>query len=125
RWRTYWREVRAVFRGECVAPFRSEYARKVRFVGVRNSGASAIALAAYCGARRIVLIGYDCQHTGGRRHWHEDHPASASGNAGTVRHWPAMFRDVASRLKGVEVVNASRETALDTFPRASLECAMG
>src|SRR5690606_10038786 len=66
-WKTYWPEVMRVFRGERIAPFKSPYARKIRFDGARNSGASAIALAAYAGARRIILIGYDCQYTGGRR----------------------------------------------------------
>lgn len=89
-----------------------------------NSGAAGIALAAHYGAKRIVLIGYDLQHTGGRRHWHEDHPQGL-GNAGSIAKWPAIFADTARRLpKDVEVINASAETALTLWPRMPLEEAL-
>lgn len=88
-----------------------------------NSGAAALAQAAWWGAKRIVLLGYDCQHTGGRKHWHADHPGKL-GNADGVADWPAQFAVVLPRLRGIEVVNASRETALCLFPRASLEEAL-
>lgn len=88
-----------------------------------NSGAGAIELARISGARRILLLGYDCQHTGGKKHWHGDHPAGTAGNAApkTVAKWPAQFRKVAATLAGIEVINCSRETALTVFPRAELE----
>lgn len=91
----------------------------------QNSGAGAIALAHKFGARRVILLGYDCQHTGGQRHWHGDHPAGGgSGNAGSVTHWPAQFRELVRHLRGVEVINCSRVTALTVFPRATLESAL-
>lgn len=91
-----------------------------------NSGAGAVALAAHYGAKRIILLGYDCQHTGGKRHWHGDHPAGTAGNAAmkTVQKWPAQFQELLPRLRGVEVINCSRETALTVFPRANLEDAL-
>lgn len=92
----------------------------------RNSGAGAVALAARWGARRIVLVGFDCQHTGGQRHWHGDHPPGTAGNAApkTVLKWPQQFRELKPRLRGIQVINATRETALDVFPRAELEQAL-
>jgi hypothetical protein len=87
-----------------------------------NSGCAAIALAVLGKPRRIVLLGYDVQHTDGRKHWHADHPAPL-GNAKGVKLWPAKFAKVADHAArhGVPVVNASRETALTCFPRARLE----
>jgi hypothetical protein len=90
-----------------------------------NSGAAAISLAAARGARRVVLLGYDCQLTGGRTHWHGNHGGNL-GNAGSLPKWPAIFAQVAKhceRLR-VQVVNATRETALTCFPRQPLEQAL-
>ena len=72
------------------------------------------------GARRIYLLGYDCQHTGGQRHWHGDHP-KGMGNAGTVAKWPRQFRELVRFVPGAQIINCSRETALTVFPRAPLE----
>lgn len=94
---------------------------RVHFETHRNSGAALIALAARAGASRIILLGYDCQHTGGKAHWHGDHPPEL-GNARSVDKWPAAFRALARSLPaGVKVINCSRATALDCFPRAVLE----
>lgn len=85
------------------------------------SGGGCIALAARAGAKRIGLLGYDCQHTGGRAHWHADHGGKL-GNAKTVAKWPARFRVLAARIGNkASIVNCSRETALDVFPRVALE----
>lgn len=121
-WEVYWREVARVFKGRKVCHFRNEFgADRVRFPHGGNSGAGAISLAAHLGARRIVLLGYDCQHApDGRRHWHGDHPKQLR-NAGAVERWPEQFRAVRDRLSGVEIINASRASALDMFPRADLE----
>ncbi|MBB1060421.1 hypothetical protein [Marilutibacter spongiae] len=80
-------------------------------------------LAKLFGAGRILLLGYDCQHTGGRTHWHGDHPPGTAGNAApkTVRKWPGQFRQVRQHMGRIPVINATRETALDVFPRAELE----
>lgn len=88
-----------------------------------NSGAGAVAMAAKQGARRVILLGYDCQHTGGRTHWHGDHPPGTAGNAApkTVAKWPAQFREMARAIGNTEVINCTRETALTVFPRADLE----
>jgi len=98
----------------------------VGFKAFGNSGCAAISLAVLGGASRVVLLGYDVQHTDGRKHWHEDHPAPL-GNAKGVNAWPAKFAKVAEHADRhkVAIVNASRQTALTCFPRASLEAAIG
>lgn len=125
-WHGHIKEVRQTFKGELYTPQRGCFeARQVRVSKYLNSGAAAIELAADMGAKRIILLGYDCQHTGGKRHWHGDHPKGAgSGNAGNIAKWPAIFNRLARSLKGVEVINCTRETALTCFPRASLEGAL-
>lgn len=120
-WTTYLPEAREVFKGQMVGPFK-------RFAGVqcavsptmKNSGAGAIALAVRQGARRIILLGYDAQKTGGKAHWHGDHPEGL-GNAGSVDKWPGHFSALAKDLHGIEVINCSRQTALDAFPLGDLE----
>lgn len=88
-----------------------------------NSGYQAIGLAYLQGARRIILLGYDMQPTGGKSHWHGDHPWKKTGQVPPVRSWIPRFSKLAADLReeGVEVINATRETALQCFPRASLE----
>lgn len=88
-----------------------------------NSGYQAINLAFLEGATTIILLGYDMQHTGGKRHWHEDHPAPLGNFSPGMpelcrRKFPALASDLASR--GVRVINASRETALTCFERIPL-----
>lgn len=84
-----------------------------------NSGHQAINLAAVFGAARILLLGFDCQHTGGRSHWHGDHPKSL-GNARSVGQWAKGFRQQAldAATRGLAIVNCSRTTALTCFTRA-------
>jgi hypothetical protein len=94
----------------------------IGFRGFGNSGCAAISLASLGRAARIVLLGFDVQHTGGRTHWHGDHPAGL-GNAASVKMWPRLFAKAAqyAARHGSVVVNASRETALTCFPRVALE----
>ncbi len=88
-----------------------------------NSGYQAINLAYLEGATTIVLIGYDMQHTGGRRHWHADHPQPL-GNFSLgmpelcAPRFSALAHDLAAR--GVRCINASRESALKCFERIPL-----
>jgi hypothetical protein len=82
----------------------------------RNSGYQAVNLAVHLGARRILLLGYDMQRTGGRQHWHPNHPVVMQPPLNDfVKHFPTML-PVLEKL-GVEVVNCTRETAITCFPR--------
>lgn len=87
-----------------------------------NSGYQAIQLAYLWGATKIILLGYDMQKTGGKAHWHGDHPKGL-GNCGNFSKWILAMNDLAKDLKveGVEVVNCSRQTALKCFRRAELK----
>ncbi|OMG88000.1 hypothetical protein [Achromobacter xylosoxidans] len=121
----YGAEAQQLFTGEKVAP-HGGIAGVTRCLELRaelNSGAGAVALSAMRGAERVILLGYDAQLTGGHAHWHPDH-GDGLGNAGSVAKWPAQFADLARRLSAVRVVNASRATALECFPRQDLSQAL-
>ena len=104
---------------------RSQYLQQGSSRG-QNSGAGAIGTAVARGARRVILLGYDCKHgADGRKHWHGDHgKGEGAGNAGSVGKWPAQFRELLLHLRGAVVINASRDTALTVFKRATLEEAL-
>lgn len=86
-----------------------------------NSGAQAINVAAAFGAQRIVLLGFDMREVGGRAHWFGQHP----GNLVRVQLFPewlhkfeAIERD--ARRLGINIVNATPESALQCFPKVDL-----
>jgi uncharacterized Rossmann fold enzyme len=79
-------------------------------------------LAAYLGAEKIILVGYDCSVKKGY-HWHGEHPKPLT-NCKSIKFWPGIFEKVATNLKHIEVINASRETALTCFKKESLEAAL-
>lgn len=97
----------------------------LQFAHFCNSGAAALSLAVWRGAQRITMLGYDCQRTGGKAHWHGNHHRKLR-NAYGLAQWPAMFADVARSLRDadVQVINATRETALTCFARQPLETAL-
>lgn len=116
-WRQYGKRVSDEFGGVTFSRYGEYGTRKVSIHG-SNSGAGAILLAAEIGAKRIVLLGYDCQQSG-KKHWHQDHKHPL-GNCESMPHWEKHFQFVADHVE-VPIVNASRETALDCFPLRRLE----
>ena len=123
-WDKYRIETAEVFKGERISsnPIPVNWGvRRTTAKAYGNSGAACIALAVAAGAERVVMLGYDCQHTDGKTHWHGSHPKGL-GDAGSINKWPAKFRELSKDIHGkAEVINASRVTALDMFPRMSLE----
>ncbi|MCB1567830.1 MAG: hypothetical protein KDI69_03295 [Xanthomonadales bacterium] len=92
-----------------------------------NSGFQALNLAAVSGARRVVLTGYDLQRTDEQSHWHGDHGDGLNNpSARTLEGFRQWIDQAAPDLEahGVEVVNATRNTALRAYWRASMETAL-
>ena len=91
-----------------------------------NSGYQAINLAVHLGAARVVLLGYDMGPAAdGRTHFHAPHPDEHR----VPSPYPQMRAAFASLVEplaalGVSVVNCSRQTTLEVFPRATLEDAL-
>ncbi|MCK2183512.1 hypothetical protein [Halomonas getboli] len=124
-WRRYADDAEQVFRGERVSSARGiPGVQGLKFHQGGNSGAGAMSLAEWHGARRIILLGYDCGYAAdGKRHWHGDHPKGL-GNAVSMPKWYAQFEEMAGHLGHCEIINASRHTALELWPRQSLEQAL-
>ncbi len=121
-WEKYIERAKAEFHGLRFSPLTGiAGVRRIKFTHYQNSGVGAISLATYWGAKRVILLGYDCQKTGGKSHWHGDHPKGL-GNAGSLGTWPGQFAKLATDLDNrVEIINCSRETALTMFERRPLD----
>jgi hypothetical protein len=90
-----------------------------------NGGHQTMVLARNKRARRIIMVGYDYQRTGGKAHWFGEHPTTLSrSQAFTV--WldaiPVLYSDLCA--EGIEVINASEQTAIRCIPRMPLEKAL-
>ncbi|MFW0766706.1 hypothetical protein ACN0IV_12785 [Trabulsiella odontotermitis] len=89
--------------------------------GPFNSGQRAIQLAAHLGASRVILLGYDCTLSNGI-HWHGRHPAEMNNpKPQEVGRWHTDFASLVDLLPNVEIINASRHTALTCFERSTPE----
>lgn len=85
-----------------------------------NSGYQALGVCAHLGVSRILLLGYDMRlGTGGRAHWHPDHPWRMHPSFNT---WIALYQTLVEPLKarGIQVINCTRESNLTAFPRGDL-----
>lgn len=138
-WDTYADEIFPNFRGECwsvseqaMKKYGTYWIRHCRNRGFNvnpdtingggNSGFQGIHLAATFGAKKIVLLGFDMQRTGGKEHWHGKHKGrlpNGQGFANWIEQMGPLAKDLEKR--GVEVVNCSRATALKCFPLRRLE----
>jgi hypothetical protein len=89
-----------------------------------NSGYQAVNLAVHLGAAKIVLLGFDMwRGPSGEQNWFGKHPNHVESP------YPLFlqsFATIVAPLKqaGVEVLNASRFTILNGFPRVPLEEAL-
>lgn len=86
-----------------------------------NSGYQAVNIAALYGAKRIILLGYDCKPGKDKVHWFGNHPAPTDPVVfkDFLRHWetlPPVLEE-----QGIEIINCSRDTAIDCLPRGILE----
>lgn len=90
-----------------------------------NGGYQAVGLAwqpDIFNAGCILLVGFDYQRTGGKAHYFGEHPKGLS-RSHPYRSWIERFRQLARDVKdtGVDLINCSIETAIDSVPRARLE----
>lgn len=86
-----------------------------------NSGHMALNIATLAGASPIALLGYDAREGVNRKkHWFGDHPDST---APAYQDMVRMMRTAMAPLAalGIEVLNASPGSALDAFPRITIE----
>jgi uncharacterized Rossmann fold enzyme len=130
-WKMYADDVQKTFKGQRFSNNKQNVQYRVTQIhninGFGNSGAACVAMALMSGAKKIVLLGYDCQKTNGKAHWHGNHPKGL-GNAKNIDRWQEKFADLAKFAKenmpNTQIINASRLTALDMFERMDLEHAL-
>jgi len=91
----------------------------------QNGGYQALNLGLHYGVKRIVLLGYDMQVSGGKSHWFGDHPEGLQRRPPVGMFIP-HFNKLAELLKAqrVDVVNCSRSTALKCFERQPIDQAL-
>lgn len=89
----------------------------------QHSGYQAINLAVHFGARRIVLLGYDLRADDAQPHYFGPHPWPTRSWHELGPLFRAHYETLRAPLEtlGVTLVNCSRETALESVPRASLQ----
>lgn len=131
-WELHLKEAKATFKGRLIS--NTAYAKQYgishtneiskKFDPFQNSGAAAISLAVRLGAEQVTMLGYDCGIVKGNSHWHGDHPKGL-GNCGSQRRWPQQFQKLRDTFKDAVIVNASRHTMLQVFPKVTLEEALG
>lgn len=90
----------------------------------KNSGATSIVLAGMLGAEKVVLLGFDCKlGKVGESNWHSNN--LNVNTARTYKEFDYMFQLLATVLPkqfpNMKVVNATPDSALDVFPKATLE----
>lgn len=92
----------------------------------QNSGGAAVNLAVHLGARRIVLLGYDCGVPGSKRHFFGDHPRHLQ-QLSPFPTWRTAFEQMREPMQalGIEVVNCSRSTSINAFRCAPLAEVLG
>ncbi|MCP9698433.1 hypothetical protein O5987_15050 [Escherichia coli] len=101
--------------------FSLEYRRYCGPAEGVNSGAQAISLAAESGAEVVVLVGYDCSLQNGL-HWHGAHPqALRNPTQVSISKWQQQFLDTRKKHADLHILNASRSSAIQCFPRINLE----
>lgn len=89
--------------------------------GGYNSGLRALQFSVDQGARKIILLGYDCQLTNGKTHFHGDHQGLSNPEYRRFKMWVNQFIRYSKEIKKLDVINATRITALNCFKRQALE----
>ena len=84
------------------------------------SGALALELVCHFGAEEVILLGYDCSIENGS-HWHGEHEKTPNPTAELCRNWLKCFTLVRNWYPETEIVNCSRDSEIECFPRKDLK----
>lgn len=92
-----------------------------------NGGFQSMNLAIQFGSARLLLVGLDMRVDRGV-HWHGEHPRPMNNpRAAVVARWRTHIDRLAGRFRklGVEVINCSAVSALNAYPKMTLQEALG
>lgn len=84
-----------------------------------NSGFQAVNLAILLGSPYIVLVGFDMRHVSGKSHFFGDHPRDLY-QRNEYESFALKF-DKAPAPDGVEIINATPNSALTCYPMVTLD----
>ena len=87
-----------------------------------NGGYQAINLAYLFGAKRIILLGFDCKDIDDKAHWFGQHPDGLIQRQPYdlwLNKYPGLAHDLAA--EGVEVINCSMDSAIEWFTKMKIE----
>ncbi len=88
----------------------------------QSSGHSAISVAIALGAKRVILLGYDMRTVDGRHHHHDDYLEEPIPTLYSEQFIPGFNGwNAAANRAGVEVLNATPDSALDEFRKVSID----
>lgn len=109
-----------------------EHKKRTHIAWNGNSGASAINVAFWLGAKRVVLLGFDAQlpedKINGRTHWHDDYERRIDKRKGTLvdiytnymKYWPVLAKEAGNI--GLEIITTTPNSGLkDLFSYKPLE----
>lgn len=99
--------------------FDSKIAKK----GGYNSGCIAIEYALVNGADKVLMIGFDCSVKNGIHH-HGKHDSNHNPTETKCILWKRQFEVLRQTYKDADIVNCSRYTELDMFPKVPLQEAL-
>ena len=88
----------------------------------KSSGASAINVAYWLGAKRVVLLGFDMQMQGEHKNWHDDYRGEVKNPELFTQHlhcFPYIVED--AQALGLEILNATPGSAITQFPFVDLK----
>jgi len=126
-WKAYWKDIEAA--GVKARRFsRSSTAEKAvgaKYVKTKmprdyNSGQLAIELAIRGGAALVVMLGFDASVKDGL-HCHGPHDKTPNPNGNRCDRWLDQFSRIPGAYPKAKIINCSRRTAIDCFPRKTLE----
>lgn len=88
----------------------------------RNSGFQALNLATLAGVKRVLLLGIDGRFgVDGRSHWFGEHPSPMQPEVYEAMRKAFSAAEAAIIEIGVEVINCSPGSGIDSFPKQRLE----
>lgn len=127
-WRYYHAAVSRTFTGRKLTSKRTvadEIGIEWTDTGGGNSGEGGLLFALSLRPRRVYLLGYDMKRgQNGEKHFFGDHPPHMPATSpATFPVWVSRMHALAAAVKalgGPEIINWTRDTALECFPREPL-----
>lgn len=84
-----------------------------------NSGYQAINIATLSGAKRVLMLGYDCKQVKGKKHFFGDHPDGTEPPYSAIRRRYDTMIPFAKKI-GCEIVNCTPDSWIECFTSMTL-----